>query len=345
MSNTNSRFGSSFMQKLRLNALDPHVSRLLFTLVGLVIIFLIIRPESAGRMGTWVSMGVQFPEFGIMALGVMVTMVTGGIDLSIVGIANLSGILAALTLRALADGGQSPAVTVIAAVLVSLIVGLLAGVFNGLLVAWIRIPAILATLGTLELFTGMGIMITGGKALSGLPPVYGEVFGIRFGGVLPLQLVLFVLVAVAVGLLMHRNSFGTKLFMMGTNPTAAKFSGLRLARLLVVTYTISGLCGSIAGLVMLANYNSAKPDYGLSYTLLTVLIVVLGGVNPNGGKGNIWGVILAILILQVLASGLNTFPSISNFYRLFIFGAVLLLVIWSGEKSFFKFKKKETLPK
>ncbi len=88
---------------------------------------------------------------------------------------------------------------------------------------------------------------------------------------------------------------------------------------------------AVAGIVMLANYNSAKADYGASYTLLTVLIVVLGGVNPNGGRGRIAGVVMAILVLQVLSSGLNMFPNISNFYRPLIWGGVLLFVISMNE--------------
>lgn len=326
--------------KLRRVPIEPQVSRLLWTLIALTVVLLIVRTDAFTSLNTWVSIGVQFPEFGIMALGVLVTMVTGGIDLSIVGIANLSGIAAVITMRSLEAQGQNPAVTILTAIVVALAGGFATGILNGLLVAYVRIPAILVTLGTLELFSGIGIMTTGGKALSGLPEAYSEVIGARLGGIIPMQLVIFVVVAVIVGLLLHRNSYGLKLFTIGTNPTAAKFSGLHSVKLLVVCYAISGLCGATAGLVMLANYNSAKPDYGLSYTLMTILIVVLGGVDPYGGRGNIWGVLLAIVILQILASGLNTFPNISNFYRPFIFGAVLLFVIWTSEKSLFRFKKR-----
>ena len=97
------------------------------------------------------------------------------------------------------------------------------------------------------------------------------------------------------------------------------------------TYILSGIMAAIAGLVMLANYNSAKADYGASYTLLTVLIVVLGGVNPNGGRGRLAGVILAIVMLQILSSGLNMFLDISNFYRPLIWGTVLFFVISVNE--------------
>ncbi|MEO7587204.1 MAG: ABC transporter permease [Arachnia sp.] len=313
---------------------DPYVARLFVILVTLVVFFLIVRTDNFLSFGTWQSMGVQFPEFGLMALGVMITMITGGIDLSVVGIANMTSIAAASIMLSMvppdASGGQAT-VGILVAVAVSLVTGALAGAFNGFLVSVVKIPAILVTLGTLELFTGIAIIITAGKPLSGLPTLYGQTFGARLFGVIPVPLLIFVVVAIAMGVVMHRMSFGSKLYMLGTNATAARFSGLHSARLLIQTYTISGVCAAIAGLVLLANYNSAKADYGVAYTLLTVLIVVLGGVDPNGGKGKLLGVVLAIVILQILSSGLNMFPAISNFYRPLIYGGVLLLVISISE--------------
>jgi simple sugar transport system permease protein len=115
--------------------------------------------------------------------------------------------------------------------------------------------------------------------------------------------------------------------MMGSNPVASKFSGLNNTGITNRVFMYSGIMAAIGGLIMLANYNSAKPDYGSAYTLQCILIVVLGGVNPNGGFGKIGGVTVAILILQVLSSGLNLFQNISNFYRPLIWGTVLLLVL------------------
>ena len=126
---------------------------------------------------------------------------------------------------------------------------------------------------------------------------------------------MFLVCAAVAGFIVACTSFGRTILMLGTNDTAARFSGLKVNSLLIRTYVLSGVMAAMAGVVMLANYNSAKADYGTSYTLLTVLIVVLGGVNPNGGSGRLSGVLLSILMLQVLSSGLNMFPNISNFYR------------------------------
>lgn len=329
---------TSFLQSSSVRALarDTHLTRLLFMLLVLVAFFAIVKTEGFFNLLTWQSMAIQFPEFGLMALGVMLTMVTAGIDLSVVGVANMASIAAAVVMLNLAPKGADAATTagaIAAAIVLALVVGAVAGAFNGFLVAKVRIPPILATLGTFELFTGIAILITGGKPKSGLPAMYGEVFAGKLFGLIPVPLVVFTLATIVIWFLMTRTAFGIKIYMLGTNATAAKFSGLNTTSLLVRTYMVSGLYASLAGLVMLANYNSAKADYGSTYTLLAVLIVVLGGVNPNGGSGRLIGVVLAVLILQILSSGLNMFPNISNFYRPLIWGAVLLAVITANHFS------------
>lgn len=309
---------------------DQHVVRLAAILALLLIFFAIVKPKNFFGLATWQSMAIQFPEFGLMALGVMLAMVIGGIDLSVVGIANMTAIGSALLMLQIAPVGSDAStgyLALAAAIGLSLVIGALAGALNGILVAKVRIPAILVTLGTFELFTGIAVIVSGGKPTSGLPPQYAEVMASRLFGVIPMPLIIFVIGAVIVGLLMYKSAFGTKLYMLGSNETAAQFSGLKTTSLIIRTYMISGVLASLAGLVMLANYNSAKADYGSTYTLLAVLIVVLGGVNPNGGSGRLSGVILAVVVLQVLSSLLNTFPNISNFYRPLIWGGVLLLVI------------------
>ncbi len=308
---------------------DQHVVRLAAVLALLLIFFAVMKPQYFFGPATWQSMAVQFPEFALMALGVMLTMILGGIDLSVVGVANMTAIGSASLMLAIAptgaDAGQGH-LAVVCAIVFSLVLGAAAGAFNGFLVAKVRIPAILVTLGTFELFTGVAIIISAGKPISGLPPQYAEVMAARVAGI-PMPLVIFVVVAALIGLLMTKTAFGTKLYMLGSNETAANFSGLKTTSLIIRTYMLSGILASAAGLVMLANYNSAKADYGSTYTLLAVLIVVLGGINPNGGSGRLTGVILAVVVLQVLSSLLNTFPNISNFYRPLIWGGVLLLVI------------------
>ncbi|WP_165216905.1 ABC transporter permease [Schaalia sp. ZJ1691] len=315
---------------------DPYMTRLVIVLILLLVFFAVVRTGPFFALRTWQSMAVQFPEFGLMSLGVMFTMFTAGIDLSVVAIANVTSICTALVLRNILSGDASAgqmALATVCALVIAVTVGTVCGALNGFLVSKLKVPPILATLGTLELFGGVAIILTKGKPVSGLPAAYGSVFAAKLGGVVPMPLVVFIICAIIAGLIVSMTSFGTKILMLGTNETAARFSGMQITSLLMRTYILSGIMAAIAGLVMLANYNSAKADYGESYTLLTVLIVVLGGVNPNGGRGRLSGVVLAIIMLQVLSSGLNMFSGISNFFRPLIWGGVLLFVITTNELS------------
>ena len=316
---------------------DSYMTRLVIVFLLLLIFFAAVRPGPFFAVRTWQSMAVQFPEFGLMSLGVMFTMFTAGIDLSVVAIANVASICAALALRATLPGTVTPSsmgLAVAIALGVALLVGVTCGLINGTLVAVLKIPPILATLGTLELFGGVALILTQGKPVSGVPEAFGAAFTGKVVGLVPIPLVVFLACALVAGIIVACTGFGTTVLMLGTNDTAARFSGLKVTSLLIRTYVLSGVMAAMAGIVMLANYNSAKADYGASYTLLTVLIVVLGGVNPNGGSGRLSGVLLSILMLQVLSSGLNMFPEISNFYRPLIWGGVLLLVICMNEGLF-----------
>ena len=207
------------------------------------------------------------------------------------------------------------------------LVGAAAGAVNGVLVSKVRIPPILATLGAGELFSGISIVITNGKAVSKLPIVYAQSINNRLGGLVPVQLIIFTAMALLIWFLLSRTSYGTKIYMLGTNAKAAEYSGLKVDRLLIKTYMLSGVCAALGGLIMLANYNSARADYGTVYTLQCVLIVILGGVNPVGGKGRISGVVFAICLLRVLETGINRFPQISSYYITLIWGGVLILVM------------------
>lgn len=279
------------------------------------------------------SMAVQFPEFGILAFAIMITMLTGGIDLSIVGAANLSAIAAALVLTRLSgDGGAGVPleVTIPLAMVVALVVSSLCGLLNGFLVSKVGIVPILATLGTGSLYTGLSYVITGGPAITTTQLAFignGSIAG------LPIPVIVFVVLAIIFAVILNRTSFGFNVYMLGTNARAALFSGISDVRVLVRTYWLAGLVAGIAGIIFLARANSAKPDYGASFILLTVLIAILGGVSYTGGFGTVSGLVLSVLSIQFLSTGLNMLmlqlsgSSAAIFFRQFAWGALLLLVM------------------
>lgn len=311
-------------------ARDKNFTRLLAIFAAVFVLCSLLKPDLFLKMSNFQSMAKQFPEFGLLSIGVAVAMLTGGIDLSVVNVANLAAVLAAKVMVEYAPRGAPPGravAVVIVAMALALFVGALCGVVNGVLVAKIGIPAILATLGTQQLFMGLAIVVTSGRPISGLPLVYARHGNRNIFGAVPAVLVVFVVCALLAALILSLTKFGAKLYMLGANATAARFAGLANDRLYVLAYAMSGTLAAVAGLIMMARSNSAKADYGVSYTMQSILIAVLGGVSPNGGRGNVQGVVMAVLILQLLSSALNMFENISNFYRDILWGAVMIGVL------------------
>jgi Ribose/xylose/arabinose/galactoside ABC-type transport systems, permease components len=309
-------------------AWDGNLIRLVFITVFIFVLMSVLSPERFLTFDNFDSMAYQFPEFGILALAMMITMLSGGIDLSIVGVANLSGVFAALImLHGIPEGAPEGQIIlyILGAVLVAMLTGAGCGFINGFLIAKLNIPAILTTIGTMQLFTGIAIVVTKGYAIFGLPDQFSFI-GNEAVGIFPVPFILFIVFAGLFSVLLNKTCYGTKLYMMGTNAIASKFSGINNTKMLVKTYMISGLMAAIAGLVIVARTNSAKADYGTSYTLQTILIAVMGGVNPNGGFGKIAGIVLAVLTLQFLSSGFNMLQ-FSNFFKDFIWGAVLIAIM------------------
>lgn len=312
---------------------DIYTLRLFVIAILIFAAFALLMPSKFFSVRNMQSMAVQFPEFGILAFAMLITMLTGGIDLSIVGAANLSAIAAALVLaRLTGDGGVGVSLTLAIplAILVALIVSSLCGLFNGFLVAYVGITPILATLGTGAIYTGLSFVATGGPAITTTQLAFignGVILG------LPIPILIFTVIAIAFAIILNRTVFGFNVYMLGTNPTAALFSGINSNSVLMRTYWLAGFVAGIAGIVFLARTNSAKPDFGASFILLTVLIAILGGVSYTGGFGTVSGVVLAVLTIQFLSTGLNMlmlqwFPSSASiFFREFAWGGLLLIVM------------------
>ena len=270
--------------------------RLAVIAVAVFAVLSLLAPDRFLSVQNVTSMAFQFPEFAILALAMTITMLTGGIDLSVVGAANLSAIVAALILTRLAPGatGGDALLWLAIAIAAALAVGLAAGLFNGVAVAVFGLPPILATLGSGLIFTGIAIALTGGSAIMGFPAAAAWLGNATLLAV-PVPLVLFALLAAGLAFVLARTAFGLRVQMYGANPLAAHFAGVDVTRLLIRVYAVSGLFAAIAGMVVMSRANSAKADYGSSYLLLAVLIAVLGGVNPYGGYGRVIGVVLAVL--------------------------------------------------
>ena len=308
-------------KKSLVKSIDKHTLILLGLSVLIVITMGVHRPKFLGSANLQ-SMLVQLPEYGILAFGMMIAMISGGIDLSLVGIANLSGIIAAVVMLGL--DGTPFGITL--GVLAALTVGVLCGAFNGFLIGYLKIPAMLVTLSGLQVFSGLSLIITKGPAITGLPEAFSKIANATFVGVIPYSAFVFVLIVIVLSYLMNQTVFGRKLYLMGTNRVAASFTGINILKTTITAYILSGILGSTAGILMASHYNSAKSDYGSSYTLLTLLIAVLGGVDPNGGDGKVQGVFFSIIVLQLVSSAFNILR-INAFIKTFAWGLILILVL------------------
>lgn len=329
---------------------DGNILRLLIACVAIFVVMSILKPDVFPTPENFLSMGSQFPEIGILALGIMITMLTGGIDLSVVSVANMSGVLAALAIRALipADAGPGQvALGLLVAVTVAFLTGTLAGLVNGLLVAYVNLTPILATLGTMTLYTGLTVAMTRGNA------VFAENRLVFIGntnvfGFIPIPLIIFAGVVTVFAVILNRTPFGLKVYMIGSNIKAARFSGINVRQTLLTAYMLSGLLSAVVAIIFLGRNNSAKWDFAPSYVLQAIVVAVLAGVNPSGGSGRVIGIVLAILALQFISTGMNMLLftiSGGQFFKEFAWGALLLTIMVANHLSEQRRLRRTNLPR
>ena len=306
---------------------DRETARLM-ALAFVVVVVFSLTTRSFFTLINFQSMGFQVAEVGLLSLAVMLSMLTGGIDLSIVSVAGISAVVMTFMSKA-ADTASLTGPVLIAEtlgfVVLALLAGAACGVMNGLLITRLRIPPILATLGTMQLLNGVVIIVTGGRAVYGLPDILLNMGNGTLGGV-PIPLLVLLVAAVLTALFINRTGMGLRLKLVGANPVTARYSGLDNDRVLMATYIASALLASTAGIVIGARSAAANADYGASYVLLAIVIVVLGGVNPNGGSGTVVGVLLAAFTLQMISSGFNQ-VGLNSFIYLIAQGGILVTVI------------------
>ena len=279
-------------------------------LIGVTGIMTAFLPEQFMTLRNFRSMGLQFPEYGLLALANMLAMITGGIDLSVVSIASLSGVVSASLLSQYATLGMPVGTVIVLGILIALAVSVLCGLLNGVIIAYARVPAIIATLGTQGLFLGISIIITKGHGIGGFPPAFlfignGSILG------MPTQFVIFVVIALLVALVLTRTPQGFSMLMYGSSPQVSRFSGINNEMVLIRTYLITGLLSGVASLIIISGVNSIRPGYGADYLLLSILIAILGGTDPVGPTdvtvGGVRGKLVVLTIHGDIACDISHF--------------------------------------
>lgn len=268
----------------------------------------------------------QFPEYGILAFGMMVCMIAGGIDLSLVGIMNFTGVLAAMIVTKMTEGGEGMAIpAILVAIVTALVVGGACGAFNGFIIGYFNIPAMLVTLCGLQLYTGLAYGITGGPAINGMCDAFKNIANGTVAGI-PYVLFIYIIVVAVVAFVMRSTVFGNEIYFLGSNAKASRYSGINTLRVTIMTHMFSGILGGVSGILITSHLNSAKSSNGSTYTLLTLLIVVLGGIHPDGGKGRVTGVALATILLQMIANAFGLLHMDDN-AKTFVNGCLLVAAL------------------
>lgn len=259
----------------------------------------------------------QVAIVGICAVGMTIVMLTGGIDLSVGAILGVSGVLTAI----LMVNGVHPVI----ASLISLILGTVLGYINGVLVSKVKIPPMIATMGTMTSLRGVAYLITGGIPVFGFTRSY-SILGQGNFGIIPVP-VIILFVSYIIGIVyLSKTRFSRYIYGVGGNEEVARLSGIDVHKVKVMVYSVAGFFSALAGLVMLGRVNSGQPRAGEGYELDVITAVVLGGVSLNGGVGKLSHVIFGVLIMGILTNGM-TMLAIDDYVQRVIKGIVLLLAV------------------
>jgi rhamnose transport system permease protein len=261
---------------------------------------------------------VNFSEQAIIALAMALLILVRDIDLSVAAIIALCS----LAMGECSDAGYGPA----ALVAVGLGAGALCGMLNGALVAGLGLPSIVVTIGTMSLFRGVPQVVLGDQAITHYPAAFesiGQGHVIEWPPI-PISFALFLCLAVIVGVVLHFTRFGRAIYAIGSNPTAARFSGLEVARTRFFLFVLSGILSGLAAVLLTARIGSTRPNIAIGWELTVVTMVVLGGVSISGGSGSILGVVLSTFVIGMLTWGMSlaNIPTI----EISVFLGILLIV-------------------
>jgi rhamnose transport system permease protein len=289
-------------------------------LVGLLVVTAIagqtISPEFL-TADSFTTGSLDLSEIALMALPLAMVIIAAEIDLSVASVLALSSAVMAY----LWNNGQP----VEAIIPLCIAVGALCGAFNGVLVTRLGLPSLAVTIGTLALFRGLAFVVIGDESVTDFPITWTDrAFGNFAGTFVPNTMVLFALLAVAFAVVLHATPFGRSIYAAGANEEAAYFSGLRVKRIKLILFTLSGAVAGLAGVVISLRNSTAAANVGQGFELTAVTAVLLGGVSIFGGRGTIVGVILALLLLGGIQKALLLSESISSYWVQIVTGALLV---------------------
>jgi len=317
---------NGIVSALRKSSVNNSTLLILWPLI--IVTFTVLMPGQFLQTGTAQSIAFQLPELGLLSLAMVIPLISGGLNLAIIATANQTALLMVWIMSAHITADTDPAATwfwIVVALGSGLALSVAIGLSTGALIAFGGVHPILVTLGTMTFIGGLSVYLTRGKTLSGLPDA---VVWISNGTIawVPVSFIIFCFVAFGIHIVMARTATGIRIHMIGSNLEATRYSGVNTKQSLILVYVISSVLCWMAGVIMMARFNSAGADFAQSYLLISVLAAILGGVDPYGGFGRISGLFLSLLILQTVSSGFNLL-GLSAQLALASWGAILILAI------------------
>ncbi|TPW26164.1 ABC transporter permease [Pararhizobium mangrovi] len=307
--------------------------RAFFALIVIIVVFSILSPNYFSAEN-FLTMASHVAIFGILGMGMLLVILNGGIDLSVGSTLGLSGVVAGFLMHGATLDVFGvilyPPVWVVA--ILTCCVGAFVGLVNGTLVARFKVPPFVATLGMLYAVRGVALLMTGGLTYNNLggSPELGNTgfdwlgFNRLFG--IPVGVLIMVAIAIIGIVLLNRTVFGRWLYASGGNERAAELSGVPTKRVQITVYILSGICASIAGLVLTSELTSAGPTAGNTYELTAIATVVIGGAALTGGRGNIRGTLLGAFVIGFLSDGL-VITGVSAYWQMVFTGAVIVFAV------------------
>lgn len=302
-------------------------SAVFLAMIAVVIIFELYLQATRGGGGLLFMTPSNFMAIlrsqvyvGIIAFGLTLVMITGNIDLSVGSMLTFLGCVSAWIMMNTDNG--------VLGVVGTLAIGALCGLLNGVLVNYVKLNSFITTLGTSSIFSALALMLSSGKVLvipNDCDPLF-QWFGTASFGPVSILIVWFVVVAVVLGLVLSRTVYGQRLYAIGANPVAARFSGIRAKRNTTMAYVITGLCVALAAVITMANVKSSNPQAGSGKEMDIILAVVLGGVSVTGGKGSVWGTVIGVLFSGVLASGF-TQMNLNTYQQWVVMGLIMVVAL------------------
>ena len=261
----------------------------------------------------------QVTVLGLLAIGMTLVIITGGIDLSV-------GSILAFSMMSMGFLERYWHVPLPLAISIALVMGAACGAVSGILISYARIPPFIATLALMSIGRGFANMLTNGTQVVGYPDSFTNFATVRNFGVFSGTVIMFIVMCIAVGVFLYFRKEGRSLYAIGGNAEVAHFSGIDVKKTIVCVYIFSGVMSSIAAIVLAARLNSSQPSAGLGYELDTIATVVIGGTSLSGGRGSLTGTIIGVFIIGILRNGLNLMGT-SPFLQQVIIGLVIAVAV------------------